>query len=114
MQPQSLGAETTQRPRRRFVFTNISSPDKIVDLEAGQRWALKGRRRVQTVLCLKGSIWVTQEGDFQDYVLEEGDAFLVTRPGLVLVRALKPACIGYCDGFDSSPHRKWFKETVLN
>ena len=101
MQPLLMRSETALPPRRRFVYSNVNEPDKIVGLEVGQGWALKGRRRQQTVLCLEGSLWVTQEGDIRDYLLEDGDAFLVTRPGLVLVRALKPSRIGYCDGLDT-------------
>lgn len=96
MQPHVSTIESAHRSAGRFIFTNVSSPDKIVDLELGQGWALKGRRGQQTVLCLEGSIWVTQEGDIRDHVLEKGDAFLITRSGLVLVRALRPARVGYC------------------
>lgn len=114
MQPQFLGTEINHRPRRGFVFANVSSPDKIVDLKAGQVWAIKGRRRRQTLLCLKGRIWVTQENDIQDYVLEKGEAFLVTRPGLVMVQAFKPACVGYCEDFDAASTGRRGRQTVLN
>jgi hypothetical protein len=106
MQAQLLGTKINRRPKRRFVFTNVGSPDRIINLNAGQGWSVKGRRRQQTVLCLTGNIWVTQKGDLKDYLLEEGDAFLITRPGLVLVRALKPACIGYCEGH-GEVSRRW-------
>ena len=114
MQPQYLGTEINHHARRQFTFTNVSSPDKIVDLKAGQVWAIKGRRRRQTVLCLKGRIWLTQENDIQDYVLEEGDAFLITRPGLVMIRALGPACIGYCEDLDRASTKRRGRQTVLN
>ena len=114
MQWQSLGTETKQLKMRRFVFSNIRLPDKVLDLEFGQGWALKGRKGQQTVLCLEGSLWVTQEGDIRDYVLEEGDAFLVTQPGLVLVRALKRSRIGYCEHLGAKPFNGRFKETVFN
>jgi len=114
MQPQSLGTEINHRPRRQFIFANVSSPDKIVDLKAGQVWAIKGRRRRQIVFCLKGRIWLTQENDIQDYVLEEGDAFLITRPGLVTVRALGAACIGYCEDLDRASTQRRERQTVLN
>jgi len=114
MQAQASTIETKHRFARRFVFTNLESPDQTIDLEAGQSWALKGRRRQQTLLCLEGSIWITQEGDIRDYVLEEGDAFLVTLPGKVLVRALRPARVGYCEGLHTEPYRGRFTDAVFN
>ena len=114
MQAQLLGSGSNPHPTRRFVFTNVSSPDKIIDLNTGQGWSVKGQRRQQTVLCLAGNIWVTQEGDLKDYLLEEGDAFLITRPGLVMVRALKPACIGYCEGRGDVSRKWWGQQSELN
>lgn len=115
MQSPILGTQTAKRSGQRFVFTNVNPlPDRIVDLEAGQSWALKGRRRQQTLLCLEGSLWITQEGDIHDYVLEAGDAFLVTLPGLVLVRALKPARVGHCEGLHTASYKGRFKDTVFN
>ena len=104
----------TNRFSEQFTFRNINPPDKIVDLSAGQGWALKGRRRPQTLFCLEGSVWVTQEGDIRDYILEAGDAFLVTMPGLVLVRALKPARIGYGLNLNTKPFRGRFREAVFS
>ena len=100
--------------QKRFFLSNLSTPDTIVDLAAGQGWGLKGRRRQQTLFCLQGSVWVTQECDIRDYVLEEGDAFLVTLPGLVLVRALTPACIGYAESMMQEPFKGRFSQTVFN
>ncbi len=100
--------------RKRFVLSNLSAPDTTVDLAAGQGWGLKGKRRQQTLFCLQGSVWVTQECDIRDYVLEEGDAFMVTLPGLVLVRALTPARIGYAESMVPEPFRGRFSQTVFN
>jgi hypothetical protein len=99
---------------RRFFLSNLRTPDTIVDLAAGQGWGLKGKRRQQTLFCLTGSVWVTQECDIRDYVLEEGDAFVVTLPGLVLVRALTPARIGYAESMMPEPFRGRFSQTVFN
>ena len=100
--------------RQRFFLSNMSKPETIVDLAAGQGWGLKGKRRQQTLFCLQGSLWVTQECDIRDYVLEEGDAFIVTLPGLVLVRALTQARLGYSESIMPEPFKGRFSQTVFN
>lgn len=102
------------RSAQRFFFSNLRPPESVVDLAAGQGWAVRGRRRQQTLFCLQGNVWVTQECDIRDYVLEAGDAFLITQPGLVMVRALKPARIGYAENLGPAPFNGPFGQTVFN
>ena len=113
MQP-SMPTGIADRSAQRFIFSNLSRPDKVVDLNRGQGWGVKGKRRQQTLYCLQGSLWVTQECDIRDYLLEEGDAFLITLPGLVLVRALTPARIGYAESIEPAPFKGRFSQTVFN
>ena len=40
-----------------------------------------------TVTCLDGALWVTQADDPKDVVLEAGQSFVLTKPGLTLVSA---------------------------
>ena len=114
MNHQLLDTGSVMGAQKRFFLSNLSTPDTIVDLAAGQGWGLKGKRRQQTLFCLQGRVWVTQECDICDYVLEEGDAFLVTLPGLVLVRALTPARIGYAESMMKEPFKGRFSQTVFN
>jgi len=44
-----------------------------------------------TLLCDTGVLWVTQAGDYQDYVLLPGQKMKVTRRGKVLVEAMRDA-----------------------
>jgi Protein of unknown function (DUF2917) len=41
-------------------------------------------------------LWITQEGDHEDYMLTQGEKFVANRQGIVLVQALKEsACRFY-------------------
>ena len=51
-------------------------------------WTMDGDRRGDVITCLNGTLWITQEGDLKDYVVETGRSFWVTRPGTVVVQAL--------------------------
>ncbi len=41
----------------------------------------------RTVECLSGAIWITQDGDLRDIVLEPGDTFAFDRHGDALLSA---------------------------
>jgi hypothetical protein len=49
---------------------------------------LNGDMRGLHVVCRKGALWITQASDEKDYILQAGETFVVTRPGLVLVQSL--------------------------
>jgi len=40
------------------------------------------------VQCLNGTLWLTQDGDLRDIVLEAGDEALIERDGLSIISAL--------------------------
>lgn len=111
---QHLDVDKGHRSTQRFIFSNLNLPDTTVDLAAGQGWGVRGKRRQQTLFCLQGSIWVTQECDIRDYMLEAGDAFLITLPGLVMVRAMTPARLGYAESLMAEPFKGRFSQTVFN
>ena len=52
-------------------------------------WNIDGDRRGDMFRCLHGNLWVTQEGDLKDYILEPGQEFWVTKTGTVIVQALE-------------------------
>lgn len=41
-----------------------------------------------SIICTHGLLWVTLEGDREDYLLREGDIFAAGRPGMLLIQAL--------------------------
>ena len=97
-----------------FIVSNLNKPEKKVYVSAGQGLGLRGKPGRQTLFCLEGKVWVTQEGDIRDYLLEAGDAFLVSQSGLVMVRALTPAYIGYAENRMTAPFRGRFSQTVFH
>jgi hypothetical protein len=60
-----------------------------VSLHQADLWCAKGDLRGEQITCTAGRIWVTQEHGLTDYVLKPGEIFWVTRPGTLLVSALK-------------------------
>jgi hypothetical protein len=50
------------------------------------------------ILARSGTVWVTEEGEARDHVVDAGDALVVARPGRTVVQALKPAWISLADG----------------
>lgn len=48
-------------------------------------------RAGERIECCAGCLWLTQEGDPRDIVLEAGDGFMLDRPGTALVYALSDA-----------------------
>lgn len=107
----SLDRVGAQKP---FHLANLITPERIFNLDAGKGWGVQGKHRQQIIYCLEGSVWVTQEGDIHDYVLDEGDAFVITLPGKVLVRAFKPARIGYAENLAAVAFRGKFSQTVFH
>lgn len=45
------------------------------------------------VKCLRGTLWITQEGDREDRVICGGESFILDRPGLSLVTAMRGAAL---------------------
>lgn len=58
-------------------------------------WSIEGDRRGDAIRCLYGLLWITQEGDLKDYILEAGKDFWVTKPGTVVVQALDDSKFKY-------------------
>lgn len=43
-----------------------------------------------TVLCLEGELWLTRDGDIEDYILGPGQSLTVRRGDQAAVQALQP------------------------
>jgi hypothetical protein len=71
---------------------NIRLRTAPICLPKGQA-ALLDDARGAWVRCRGGSVWVTQEGDRRDVVLEPGDSVRIERDGMAVVSALRDASV---------------------
>jgi hypothetical protein len=76
-----------------------------VELRAGDFWRASGDDRWKMIVCRQGMVWITQERDFQDYVLEAGEMFLITQPGVVLMQALEDARVEITPSLKTTPYK---------
>ena len=63
---------------------------ETIQLEKGQTYLSK---QASTLKVQKGQVWVTIEGDEEDYVLEEGESLPPQENRLVVLQGLEQALI---------------------
>ena len=76
-----------------WTFADLDEGQVQLNLEVGALWRARDDQRGRVIICRRGVVWITQECDVVDYVLQEGEVFVVTLRGLVLVQALEPASV---------------------
>ncbi len=76
------------------TIENLHAPTEI-SLPKFKTWSIEGDRRGDVISCSNGALWITQEGDLKDYVVEAGKDFWVTKPGMVVIQALDNAQFKY-------------------
>jgi hypothetical protein len=45
------------------------------------------------IVCRRGRLWITQFNDKNDYILQAGERFVVSKPGLVLVQSFSESLV---------------------
>lgn len=68
--------------------TDLKLP--AIALRHGQTHRIDAGRGLR-VLCLTGTLWLTQDHDLRDIVLEAGDGATIERDGLSILTALDDA-----------------------
>lgn len=70
--------------------------------------------------CVRGRIWITEQGGTDDIVLEAGDSYEFARSGVAVVQALREAMVGLrapelrCgDGIAARLVRFWRRSAAL-
>jgi hypothetical protein len=66
-----------------------------MDIDKGGMLRLMGAEGV-VIGCTRGALWITEEGDVADHLLEAGGRHRVRRAGLVLAEALVASAVWVC------------------
>lgn len=64
-----------------------------INLDPGEVFTLLGDQRGAMIRNLRGVVWITQENDADDYKIQEGEEFTVSRTGRVIVQGVPAARI---------------------
>jgi hypothetical protein len=71
---------------------DIRIDDSCFDLREHQIMRLDDATGTE-IVCLRGEIWLTQDGDLRDVVLSAGDRFTLDSNGVALVSALRASSV---------------------
>ena len=72
----------------------VEAPEKTaveVDRSLAAHEMLKLPNEALGVICLEGEVWLTRDGDIEDYILSAGKRFAVRRGDQLLLQALQPS-----------------------
>lgn len=67
---------------------NLKTDKLQAALQKGQTACLRDALGIE-IRVTEGSLWLTQERDVQDHVIETGGVFRIDRPGVALLTALR-------------------------
>lgn len=82
---------------------DLSFEGAVLTLNTGKPLRLRDAR-ARRVSIVQGAVWITQDRDRRDTVLEPGAEYLFDRPGLAVIQALgSPALIALEDGIAIGP-----------
>jgi hypothetical protein len=75
--------------RSQIIKTNTRGTNLRAELRLvkGQPVSIYGDQRGRTIRSVAGAVWVSQDGDPIDHILNPGERFLVTRRGQVVVES---------------------------
>ena len=71
-----------------LAFDKETTPEEMI-VRGAQTRSLPGCGLGTRMHVLEGLLWITQEGDVEDYVVGADDTFVCTRVGRVVVESLE-------------------------
>lgn len=80
------------------VRAHFHGSPEDVKLMPRQLLTLDGDRRGEQIWAVAGSVWITQVGDRQDYLLRAGECLTVSRKGKVVIEGMRPARLRLSSG----------------
>ena len=54
------------------------------------------------ITCVSGCLWLTQHRDARDIVLAAGESFVLDRPGVAVIEAIRPSTLAIREAISSS------------
>lgn len=119
----SLVLTVAKKPRSEEVRTEPLSVPVVnlrqgmmerIELSAGELMRLSDANRWRIIVCRRGRVWVTQEADVRDYVLEPGQMFVIAQPGTVILQALRDAELVLTPALQTIPYRGRYEDAVFS
>jgi hypothetical protein len=80
---------------------------KSVTLRKGELWPITSDLRGLAIESREGILWVTQKDDPEDYILEPGQRFVVTRRGTLVVQAISDARLRVAPPLETAPDHSY-------
>jgi hypothetical protein len=77
-----------------FFASTLQASSPATPLQRRQTFQLRARRG-ERIECRTGQLWVTQDGDPRDVILQAGQSFILDRAGAALISALEEASFVY-------------------
>jgi hypothetical protein len=96
----------TQRLRNDYPETFVGIwGGRAIQLRKGELWHLEDDLRGLSIACMEGILWITQEGDPKDYVIEPGQRYVIARRGSVVIEACADARLRVAPPLEIVPSR---------
>lgn len=83
----NLTASATRDSLLGLSFNKEIAPEEMI-VRGAQAMSVPGCGVGSRIGVLEGVLWITQEGDGNDYLVGAGDTFVCTRSGRVVVESL--------------------------